>query len=111
MDYDDKNQSVQIKSSKNEYINDINENIKNIYKKYTSTILELTISCKNLLQVDVDSNSDPFVVVFLLHNKKFIEVGRTEILIDEAKYFIFYLIVQNLLLLLKFLLYFLKFKH
>lgn len=89
MDYDDKNQSVQIKSSKNEYINDINENIKNIYKKYTSTILELTISCKNLLQVDVDSNSDPFVVVSLLHNKKFIEVGRTEILIDEAKYFIF----------------------
>lgn len=48
--------------------------------------------------MDVNSNSDPFVVVYMAENGKWIELGRTEVLIDEPKYILnlyYNYLVQN----------------
>lgn len=37
--------------------------------------------------MDKRSNSDPFVVVYMTMEGYYKEIGRTEILIDEKKYF------------------------
>ncbi|KAG1703660.1 Copine-4 [Nymphon striatum] len=40
--------------------------------------IELRISCKNLLDLDVTSKSDPMVALYIKHQNTWFEVGRTE---------------------------------
>ena len=50
-----------------------------------STSVELSLSCENLANLDYLSKSDPFCVVFFkdsVNQKEFIEIGRTETLLD-----------------------------
>merc|ERR1712113_625120 len=47
--------------------------------------VELFIQCKDLVQKDFNSESDPFVVIFIRDkNGRFNEMGRTEVIKDNA---------------------------
>ena len=47
--------------------------------------IELRVSCRNLVDMDVLSKSDPFVVLFMQHqgNTTWSEIGRTETIMDN----------------------------
>eukprot|EP01084_Bolivina_argentea_P024000 44804_1 len=45
--------------------------------------IELFLSCKDLVQKDFNSKSDPFVVVYMRKNGRFNELGRTECITDN----------------------------
>jgi len=45
--------------------------------------VELFVSCRDLVQKDFASKSDPFVVIYLKSNDKFKEIGRTEVIYDN----------------------------
>lgn len=47
--------------------------------------VELFISCSDIIKKDFNSNSDPFVVVYLRssNNQVFREIGRTEVIYDN----------------------------
>eukprot|EP01084_Bolivina_argentea_P033494 61941_1 len=47
--------------------------------------VELFISCKDIIKKDLNSKSDPFVVVYIKSNKsgRFEELGRTEVIYDN----------------------------
>lgn len=58
-----------------------------------SSRVQLTITCKNLVDADVFSKSDPMVVVFTNNSGHWSEFGRTETIWDNlnpefAKHFI-----------------------
>lgn len=44
------------------------------------------LSCANLIEMDQDSKSDPFVVFYEKRMNAWVELGRTEVLIDNTKY-------------------------
>ena len=48
-----------------------------------SSRVQLTISCKNLVDADVFSKSDPMVVVFANNSGQWSEIGRTETIWDN----------------------------
>ncbi|KAG4070854.1 hypothetical protein HA402_011080 [Bradysia odoriphaga] len=47
--------------------------------------IEMTLSCRNLTNMDVMSKSDPFCIVFMKesHQDRYFEVGRTEPIDDN----------------------------
>merc|ERR1712159_577958 len=46
--------------------------------------IELNVSCRNLLDMDLFSKSDPFVVVYMQsQDKQWREIGRTETIMDN----------------------------
>ena len=47
--------------------------------------VELFISCSDIIKKDINSKSDPFVVVYLRSssNQRFQEIGRTEVIYDN----------------------------
>ncbi|XP_039618903.1 copine-2 isoform X1 [Polypterus senegalus] len=51
--------------------------------QYCVTKVELSVSGENLLDRDVTSKSDPFCVLFLELNGKWVEIGRTETAINN----------------------------
>lgn len=108
MDYDDVNKSVQIKSMNNNLNyanNEVQQAIDDLYNNsessselevfYKLIFIQLSISCQNLYQMDKRSNSDPFVVVYMTMEGYYKEIGRTEILIDEKKYFYNYNFIKQ----------------
>lgn len=46
-------------------------------------IIEIHISCQNLVNLDVGSKSDPFCVLFTKQNGKYIETERTEVILSN----------------------------
>lgn len=87
MEYDDISHSVQVRSASidDTKVNDIDQVVNAVFED-SSSDLELSIQCQDLAQMDVNSNSDPFVIVYMAENGKWKELGRTEVLIDEPKY-------------------------
>ena len=43
-------------------------------------IIELHISCQNLVNLDVGSKSDPVCILYTMQNGKFTEAARTEVI-------------------------------
>lgn len=50
-----------------------------------TTLIEMTLSCQNLINADVLSKSDPYCVVHMKEpwQDKFFEIGRTEVIADN----------------------------
>ena len=48
-----------------------------------STPIELSLTCKDLLNSDLRSNSDPFIVVSTFEGNRWVEIGRTEVIEDD----------------------------
>lgn len=46
-------------------------------------IIEIHVACKNLVKLDVGSESDPMCVLFAKQNDRFIEVARTEVIWND----------------------------
>lgn len=57
----------------------------NMVNNLPTTQIEMTISCKNLLNRDITSKSDPFCIVRMKESwqETFVEVGRTETILDN----------------------------
>lgn len=51
--------------------------------KPLKTAVEIHVSCKNLLDLDVFSKSDPMVVMYTMNNAAWKEHGKTEIIYDN----------------------------
>merc|ERR1719242_1904102 len=57
----------------------------NVNQDHLKERVDLFISCKDLVQKDLNSKSDPFVVVYIRgRNGAFAEIGRTEAIKDNA---------------------------
>ena len=57
----------------------------NLDESHLKEKVELFISCKDLVQKDFNSKSDPFVVVYIRDRKSnFVELGRTEVIKDNG---------------------------
>ncbi|KAH0790676.1 Copine family protein [Histomonas meleagridis] len=48
------------------------------------SILNIHVACKNLIKLDKTSQSDPMVVMFVPINGKYIEISRTEAIMNDA---------------------------
>lgn len=55
-----------------------NEQINNFC--YSDPVLDIHVSCQNLVKMDIGSESDPMVVLFIPVNGQYVEVARTEVI-------------------------------
>lgn len=46
-------------------------------------VIEVHVSCKNLIKLDIGSESDPMCVFFAKENDKYIEIDRTEVINND----------------------------
>ena len=49
-------------------------------QSYLKESMELHVACRDIVKSDLLSKSDPFVVVYMRHEGKFVEIGRTEVI-------------------------------
>ena len=53
------------------------------YQEDCTSLVEISISCKDLIRKDVLSKSDPFCVLYLQEGRSYRELGRTEMIKDN----------------------------
>ena len=68
------------------YMSKPNDSVTNLYTHNISSnhpIIEIHVSCKDLIKLDVGSESDPMCIFFTQDNGKYTEIERTEVIYNN----------------------------